>query len=176
MRALNLSNIIFSENIESIKKRLFKLSSPEPNTGCFIWTGATYQNGYGILTINKKCISAHRASYFIYNGNIDTGLVIDHLCNNTYCINPLHLEAKTQRKNILRGKSNSAKNAAKTHCHKGHEFTESNTRIDKKGARVCHICIIEKGRRKYQKYKRHILEQKANKKINPANDIGQIIK
>ena len=33
-----------------------------------------------------------------------------------------------------------AVNAAKTHCHRGHEFTEANTRLTRNGGRVCRRC------------------------------------
>lgn len=33
-----------------------------------------------------------------------------------------------------------SRNAAKTHCSKGHEFNEANTRITPKGWRACRVC------------------------------------
>jgi len=160
-KMLDLSEIISVKDFGSIKNRLFNLSYPEPNTGCYIWGGATYLNGYGILTINKKCLSAHRVSYYVHKGNIGYGLVVDHLCNNKLCINPEHLQATTQKKNVLRGNSGSAKNSIKTHCYKGHEFTKENTRINNRGSRDCIICHKDKKKRYYKKHIAAILENKA---------------
>lgn len=159
-QTVDLSSFINKSDIESIKKRLFKLSFPEPNTGCFIWCAATYTNGYGYMTYNKKSISAHRLSYFIHKGIIPAGLVVDHLCNNKYCINPEHLEVKTQRENTLRSSSISAINAAKTHCDNGHPY-ENNVRINKRGSRDCLICLTAKKKRHYDKNLDSILKKKA---------------
>lgn len=160
---VNLSEIISDNDISKIKERLFNLSFPEPNTGCHIWCAATYNNGYGFIRINNKSLSAHRVSYFVSKGEIGDGLVVDHLCNNIFCINPLHLEAKTHKENILRSSSPSALNALKTHCDKGHLYGENknNVRVNKKGGRDCLICLKEKKRRYYNKNLNSILEKKA---------------
>lgn len=66
-------------------------------------------------------------------------MVLDHLCRNTRCVNPKHLEAVTQKENILRGIGISAQNAVKTHCWRGHPFKESNMFIYK-NQRHCLAC------------------------------------
>jgi hypothetical protein len=48
--------------------------------------------GYGADGL-RHWASAHRFSYELHNGPIPTGLQIDHLCRNTTCVNPRHLEA-----------------------------------------------------------------------------------
>ena len=52
--------------------------------------------------------------------------------------------------NVPRYSRPKARPARRTHCHKGHEFTEANTRVRKNGARVCREC--DKGR--YERYKK----------------------
>jgi hypothetical protein len=47
------------------------------------------------------------------------------------CVNPEHLEAVTKRENTLRGFGITALNYRKTHCLKGHKFTEENTYYEK---------------------------------------------
>jgi|GEM_PF-1391953 len=37
-------------------------------------------------------------------------------------------------------------NGAKTHCKRGHEFTEENTRVTSSGGRQCRACAVERGR------------------------------
>ncbi len=160
-KMLNLSDFISVDQFEDIKKRLFKHSTPEPNTGCHIWFGACYINGYGTIGVSKKVLSAHRVSYFVYKGDIPEDFVVDHLCNNKFCINPDHLEAKTQHKNILRSNAISVQNASKTHCNNGHEFTKDNTRINKQGSRDCITCLNERKKKYYQKHLSDILEKKA---------------
>ena len=69
-----------------------------PDTGCWEWSGHTDALGYA----NYRGTSAHRAFYIEAYG--DPGdLVVDHLCNNPPCVNPDHMEAVTQRENVLRG-------------------------------------------------------------------------
>lgn len=115
----------------------------ELKTPCILWKGArmeTHKNQYGI--VGKRAF-AHRIAYEKYYGKIPKGLVIDHLCRNGLCINPEHLEAVSNKENILRGNGPPAKNARKTHCHNGHEFNVKNTRYRKDGKRVCKICEKE---------------------------------
>lgn len=94
-----------------------------PITGCWMWMGAIHWTGYGVS--GSKL--AHRASYESEFGAIPDGKQIDHLCRNRWCVNPHHLEAVTQRENIMRGEGLTAKNAKKTHCPMGHEYTAENT-------------------------------------------------
>ena len=95
-------------------------------------------------------VGAHRFAYTEAKGAIEDGLTIDHLCRVKACVNPSHLEAVTLRTNILRGENTAAKNARKTHCHRGHPFNEENTyRVP--GGRACRQCDVERqtsGRRK----------------------------
>jgi hypothetical protein len=65
---------------------------------------------------------------------------IDHLCRNRRCVNPEHLEAVTHRENMVRGDTFAARNAAKTHCSKGHPLSGENLVNQKRGDRVCRIC------------------------------------
>lgn len=74
----------------------------EPNTGCWIWTGAiTGNNKYGALKISQnEAIKTHRLSYIIYKGEIPDGLLVLHNCDNALCCNPNHLRLGTQLENI----------------------------------------------------------------------------
>ena len=113
-------------------------------SGCVIWTGAK-SDGYGLLRIGKKTFLAHRIAYERDRGPIPKGYHIDHLCRNRACVNTDHLRLVTPRQNALENSlSFSAINAKKTHCLRGHEFTEENTAVRKGKAgpyRSCRECI-----------------------------------
>lgn len=117
-----------------------KFVSPEPNTGCWVWTGSADPRGYGHVMIKRKCNMAHRVVYELLVGPIPEGLQLDHLCHNPWCVNPEHLEPVTPTQNNLRGLTNvCAVNSRKTHCKRGHELTGYNLKLVKKG-RMCRTC------------------------------------
>lgn len=66
---------------------------------CHIWTGAT-TSGYGILIVDGTLKRAHRLSYELKHGAIPPGMVVDHICHVTACVNPDHLRAVTQKQNV----------------------------------------------------------------------------
>jgi hypothetical protein len=87
----------------------------------------------------------HRIAYEIGVGPIPEGLVIDHLCRTRGCMNPTHLDPKTNRANLLAPGSVAlaAINAAKTHCKRGHELAPDNlVGWDlARGKRRCATCV-----------------------------------
>lgn len=96
--------------------------------GCWEWRGAISTGGYGQWHRPGMVGSAaHRHMYTLLRGPITLGETLDHLCRNTLCVNPDHLEMCSLRENILRGEGVAAKKARQTHCIHGHEFTEENT-------------------------------------------------
>ena len=125
--------------------RLRAMLSVDPETGCHNWTGATV-GGYGQIFLGNDSIphktGAHRLAYALAKGPIPDGLVIDHLCRNRRCCNAEHLEAVTMLENSLRGEGLVAINSRKTHCPKGHEYTEKNTYFAPgTQRRHCRACI-----------------------------------
>ena len=113
---------------------------PEPNSGCWLWAGPCYSNGYGDLRKNKWHMLAHRWSYEHFIGPIPEGLDLDHLCRVRSCVNPAHLEPVTRRINLLRGDTIPARFAARTHCLNGHELIPENFRKNARG-RECRLCF-----------------------------------
>ena len=112
---------------------------------CWNWTAAKNEKGYGLFGIKHgKIIRAHRFSYELVNGKIPTGLTLDHLCRNRACVNPDHLEAVTNKENILRGIGLTAINSRKTHCPKGHPYSSDNLVKMSSSERKCKTCYDER--------------------------------
>ena len=115
---------------------------PEPNAGCWLWTGAT-TTGYGVVGRGRRgqgLALVHRVQYERYREPISTGMEIDHLCRVRLCGNPWHLEVVTKRVNILRGESASAIHARKTTCPRGHHYDYTGP----DGSRRCRRCDHDK--------------------------------
>lgn len=112
---------------------------PEPNSNCWLWIGAV-AGRYGHVVRNKISLQAHRIAYEIVRGPIPDGLVLDHLCRVSLCVNPAHLQAVTQQENVRRGNSPPSLHGKKTQCKHGHPFDLTNTGRARFGRRClqCH--------------------------------------
>jgi hypothetical protein len=78
-----------------------RLSIPEPNTGCWLWTRKDSAYGYCRLSYEGKVFSAHRFSWEAFRGPIPEGMVIDHICRVRSCVNPDHLRVVTPTQNTM---------------------------------------------------------------------------
>jgi hypothetical protein len=133
-----------------LKERLLAFVERDPS-GCWLWTACKSERGYGRIGVGGKALRAHRVAYEIFVGPIPDGLCLDHLCRNTSCVNPEHLEPVTCKVNVQRGMAGQNKREAakaRTHCLLGHELTPENTliRFSGHGAwrfRACRICHNE---------------------------------
>jgi hypothetical protein len=116
---------------------------PEPNSGCWLWTGRLIK-GYGILLHDDKMHQGHRLVYELLKGTIPPGLQLDHLCRTPACVNPDHLEPVTPRENVRRGKVSELR-VKLEYCKNGHPLNGENLRLKPRNdtgqlRRVCRIC------------------------------------
>lgn len=136
----------------TIKEKLFANRRIHPTTGCWLWTGAIANDGYGVTTINGKFQHVHIVAYKEFKSEPNNLVLHVIPCPFKHCFNPEHLYDGTQKENIadtiLLGTHYSVINSRKTHCPSGHEYTPENTRIDKKGSRKCKECERNQNRKR----------------------------
>jgi hypothetical protein len=60
---------------------------------------------------------------------------VDHLCRNTRCVNPDHLEAVTPKVNAERRPY-----PIKSECPRGHPYQGDNVFLNNRGERCCREC------------------------------------
>lgn len=122
---------------------------------CRRWQGGENSAGRPIDEVDGRLVSPSRQVYIDHYGPIPKGMIVDHKCDNGWCIEPTHLRLMTQRQNLLRSPITlSAINAAKTHCAHGHPFDKKNTYITKQGKRHCRACDLERHNQAYRNKKR----------------------
>ena len=123
-------------------------------TGCWVWTGSKLPSGYGRFRPNGSGMDlAHRFSYRRFKGDIPESHAIDHLCRNTSCCNPEHLEAVTHAENTKRSRPFFKISSTETHCVKGHPWGEKNKRLTKRGSYSCRQCGNESEQRRRDQIK-----------------------
>lgn len=84
--------------------RFFDRIMPEPNSGCWLWTGELHHTGYGILRYGRKSRRATHVSLALIGIEVPAGLMALHRCDNPPCVNPAHLFVGDHRANALDAK------------------------------------------------------------------------
>lgn len=86
----------------TLLERFMSKVSPEPMSGCWLWTGAVLKSGgYGAIGIERASVRAHRVAWALFRGPIPAGLLVLHKCDNPACVNVDHLYLGTASRNAL---------------------------------------------------------------------------
>lgn len=88
--------------ILTLEERFMSKVEPEPNTGCWLWTGSLFHCGYGQIQISsprRVNAYAHRVAWELFRGEIPRGLQVLHTCDVRSCCSVDHLFLGTNQDN-----------------------------------------------------------------------------
>ncbi len=128
---------------ERLPDRFWDKVTPEPNTGCWMWTAAL-SGGYGHVSIDGAIRLAHVLTRSLL-GPIEDGLEVDHKCRNRWCCNPEHLEPVTHAENMRRSPT-VGRQVRPDVCPAGHPYDAANTIAANDRRRRCRTCHRDRAR------------------------------
>lgn len=67
-------------------------------SGCWLWTGATRDDGYGAFRIRGQVHGAHRVAFLLTHGRWPVEAM--HVCDWPGCVNPSHIIDGTHARNM----------------------------------------------------------------------------
>ncbi len=144
---------------KTLEERFNEKWTPEPFSGCWLWSGAISSHGYGRIFWKGYVYRASRISWFLKYGEMPPDhLDACHHCDTPLCVNPKHIflgtasdnqiDAITKgRKKFKRGYGQDwaktrewiARNPRKL-CKRGHPLSGDNLYIDPRGYGNCVMC------------------------------------
>lgn len=105
LRHGDVSKNLRKEMAENWEERFWLYVEKSSNESeCYNWIGAIDAYGYGVFRVqiprrmNKK---VHRISWELEHGCIPSNMTIDHMCNNTKCVNVMHLQVVSFSENSI---------------------------------------------------------------------------
>ena len=107
--------------------------------GCWISTYSVASHGYAQIGWQdrdfRQIVTAHRASWVHFHGQIPEGMTIDHTCKQRRCVNPAHLRVLSNYENARR---TLGRDWPLGQCVNGHPSSETYQRPS--GKRICRSC------------------------------------
>lgn len=111
---------------------------------CWPWLGALCASGYGHVSRPRetKQTFIHRYVFELMHGSIPDHMTVDHLCFNTLCCNPAHLQIVTLRENLRRRRGVKRRSQSRRCCeHRiNGEIPEGLLYVAPGGSRYCRPC------------------------------------
>lgn len=102
------------------QENFLQKTEPDPNSGCWLWTGCVHANGYGKIKSKQRTGLAHRFAWELFRAPIPPGMIICHKCDTPLCVNPDHLyvgtDADNCRDKMARGRDRKASGTDAAHA------------------------------------------------------------
>jgi HNH endonuclease len=109
MKGMHRTKYFAPRTDEQLREWILAHFRRNPITECWWWKLNTDKDGYGSLCVNSKKTRVHREAYRLFVGEIPSGLLVLHSCDNPVCINPDHLflgtYADNRRDMCLKGRN-----------------------------------------------------------------------
>ena len=84
--------------------RRFHSRIEKTGSGCWLWTGATVQNGAGVTRdpATGRMATAARVAWEVAHGPVPVGKIVlpNGRCDNPACVNPTHHKVGTQKNRV----------------------------------------------------------------------------
>lgn len=103
-RTVLKSSLVDRPDLRSIQRMVSRLVERD---GCWVWTG-TRSGEYGQIRLREnvreseqwKTRWVHRVAYATWFGMVPSDSDVHHVCTNTICCNPAHLELLSRSENV----------------------------------------------------------------------------
>lgn len=134
----------------TVAERFSDYVLPEPNSGCWLWTGSTDRNGYGQIRLSHQLRMATHIALELCGRTLRKGEHALHRCDVPLCVNPDHLFVGTHRDNVrdmIAKRRNSPPpiskrgQGAQEYCGRGHAMVPENVYTPPSGNRRCRECF-----------------------------------
>jgi predicted XRE-type DNA-binding protein len=113
------------------------------DSGCWLWTAyCMKKNGYGFFRTPARHELAHRVSYRLFNGVLDTRDVM-HKCDVPKCVNPEHLVLGSRFENMQDAKLKGRLSIGEKHGRS--KLTEEQVNLIKKSNKLQREIAVEFG-------------------------------
>lgn len=133
----------------------------ETPTECWWWISDADNGAYGKHGWRGRIYYSHRVAWYFTHKTDPKGCMIDHVCDNTFCCNPSHLQmldgdaSESNRKNIMRVIYKWGSTQGRTECFAGHPLTEDNLYVINT-KRICKTC---------EDYRRSLIKNFSNERV-----------
>lgn len=109
--------------VQTLPDRFWNKVQKASDDSCWIWLAGKDQDGYGMYSHNKKTIRAHRLLASVVYGEIKSGFVVMHSCDNPSCCNPRHLSIGSVQENVSDRDKKGRRDPPKGESHKSSKIT-----------------------------------------------------